>query len=162
MYEREIFPWHKIIRIQIWIDTISRRPLATPSTDFTMRQHLQLSQPLQSCNSAIGGTRSRWRSYVRHLHALTCWRSLSAQSLHDAIVGLHRRHDGQLCHRPDWKPTAATQATSTATNGSSIFTADLLATASTSTRCQLKKMLNIWMNEIFCLTLPPRKPEKRH
>ena len=40
---------------------------------------------------------------------------------------LHRRHDGQLCHRPDWKPTAATQATSTATNGSSIFTAGLLA-----------------------------------
>ena len=27
----------------------------------------------------------------------------------DAIVGLHRRHDGRLCHRPDWKPTAATQ-----------------------------------------------------
>ena len=128
-----------------------RRPLAaasspladtsTPSTDFTMRQHLQLLQPLQplqSCNSAIGailqsvqsvqsGTRSSWRSCVRHLHALTCWRSLSAQSLHDAIVGLHRRHDGQLCHRPDWKPAAATQATSTATIGSSIFTAGLLA-----------------------------------
>ena len=101
-----------------------RRPLAaassplatasTPSTDFTMRQHLQLLQPLQSCNSAIGAIDA-----IRNTKQLAVIRpTLPRPDLLAVIVSTEpprchqwtsRRHDGQLFHRPDWMPTAATQ-----------------------------------------------------
>ena len=122
-----------------------RRPLAaassplatasTPSTDFTMRQHLQLLQPLQSCNSAIGAIDA-----IRNTKQLAV---MCPTPPRPDLLAVIVSTEPPRCHCRTSPPTCWPQP-------------QLRQDATEN------KLLNIWLNEIFCLTLPPRKPEKRH
>jgi hypothetical protein len=75
---------------------------------------LQSVKLLQSCNSAIlaiAAIRNTkqlavMRPTPQHPDQLVVIVSTEPPRCH---CGASRRHDGQLCHHPDWKPTAATE-----------------------------------------------------